>query len=87
MAAFLCFYQSITFWYPTLIADCGRATLPYLVALNFGAVVGNVIWGRLSETRAGRRGAGDDLLRWAACCSCRCSSSRSSTPLLLAARC
>jgi SHS family lactate transporter-like MFS transporter len=25
--------------------------------LNFGAVVGNLIWGRLSETRAGRRGA------------------------------
>ena len=57
MAAYLCFYQSISFWYPTLIAGRGRATLPYLLALNFGAVVGNLIWGRLSETRAGRRGA------------------------------
>jgi len=57
MAAYLCFYQSISFWYPTLIAGRGRATLPYLLALNFGAVIGNLIWGRLSETRAGRRGA------------------------------
>jgi SHS family lactate transporter-like MFS transporter len=57
MSAYLCFYQSITFWYPTLVAARGRSTLPYLVALNFGAVVGNLIWGRLSETRAGRRGA------------------------------
>jgi SHS family lactate transporter-like MFS transporter len=57
MAAYLCFYYSITFWYPTLVAALGRATLPYLVALNFGAIVGNLIWGRLSETAAGRRGA------------------------------
>jgi SHS family lactate transporter-like MFS transporter len=57
MAAFLCFYQSITFWYPTLLGQWQRATLAFLVALNFGAVLGNVIWGPLSETRLGRRGA------------------------------
>ncbi|MQA30475.1 MAG: MFS transporter [Luteitalea sp.] len=57
MAAFLCFYYSITFWYPTLLGQQQRGVLPYLVALNFGTMLGNVIWGPLSETRAGRRGA------------------------------
>jgi MFS family permease len=31
--------------------------LPYLVAFNIGAIVGTTLWGRLSETRLGRRGA------------------------------
>jgi SHS family lactate transporter-like MFS transporter len=58
MGAFLCFYQSITFWYPTYVdRTLGRSTLPYLVALNVGAVAGNVTWGLVSETRLGRRGA------------------------------
>lgn len=57
MGAFLCFYYSITFWYPTFIGKMQRPTLPYLVALNFGTMLGNVIWGSLSETRVGRRGA------------------------------
>ena len=30
---------------------------PYLVAFNFGAIIGVAAWGRLSETRLGRRGA------------------------------
>jgi SHS family lactate transporter-like MFS transporter len=57
MAAFLCFYYSITFWYPTLVSELHRSTLPALTALNFGAMLGNVIWGRLSESPVGRRGA------------------------------
>jgi SHS family lactate transporter-like MFS transporter len=57
MAAFLCFYYSITFWYPTLIGRMHRSTLPFLVALNFGTMLGNLVWGRLSETAFGRRGA------------------------------
>jgi SHS family lactate transporter-like MFS transporter len=57
MSAFLAFYHSITFWYPTLIGQMHRTTLVPLVLLNFGAVLGNIVWGRVSETRVGRRGA------------------------------
>lgn len=57
MGAFLCFYYSITFWYPTFISKMHRPTLPYLLALNFGTMMGNLIWGQLSESRVGRRGA------------------------------
>ena len=57
MSALLCFYYSVTFWYPTLIAKMGRPTLPYLVALNVGTMLGNLTWGHFSETRLGRRGA------------------------------
>ncbi len=57
MSAFLCFYYSITFWYPTLVAQMQGSALPFLIALNFGTMMGNVTWGLLSETRVGRRGA------------------------------
>jgi SHS family lactate transporter-like MFS transporter len=57
MSALLCFYYSVTFWYPTLVAQMHRSTLPYLVALNFGTMLGNMTWGRFSESRLGRRGA------------------------------
>jgi SHS family lactate transporter-like MFS transporter len=57
MSALLCFYYSVTFWYPTLISKMGRPTLPYLVALNVGTMLGNLTWGHFSETRIGRRGA------------------------------
>jgi MFS transporter, SHS family, lactate transporter len=57
MSAFMCSGYSIAFWYPTLLRDAGRSTLPYLVAFNVGAVGGVVAFGRLSETILGRRGA------------------------------
>jgi SHS family lactate transporter-like MFS transporter len=57
MGAFLCFYYSITFWYPTLLGQMHRSTLPYLIAINLGTMIGNVTWGPLSETQVGRRGA------------------------------
>lgn len=57
MTAFLFLYQAISFWYPTLLVRMGRQTLPFLIAFNAGAVAGNVICGRLSETALGRRGA------------------------------
>jgi MFS transporter, SHS family, lactate transporter len=57
MSSLLCFYYSVTFWYPTLISKMGRPTLPYLVALNVGTMLGNMTWGHFSETRIGRRGA------------------------------
>jgi SHS family lactate transporter-like MFS transporter len=57
MSAFIFMYHSITYWYPTLIAQQHKPTLPYLAALNVGAIVGAVYFGRISEGRLGRRGA------------------------------
>jgi SHS family lactate transporter-like MFS transporter len=57
IGSFMCVYYSVNFWYPTFLRESGRSTLPYLVAFNFGAIIGVAAWGRLSETRLGRRGA------------------------------
>jgi MFS family permease len=57
MGAFLFMYHSITFWYPTLLGRMHRPALPYMLALNVGAVAGAVAIGRLSESAVGRRGA------------------------------
>ncbi len=57
MGAFLMSYYSINFWYPTFLREAGRPVIPYLVALNVGAILGTALWGRVSETRAGRKGA------------------------------
>ena len=57
MGAFLFMYHSITYWYPTLLTQMHRPTLPFLAALNIGAIVGAVVCGRMSEGRLGRRGA------------------------------
>jgi MFS family permease len=57
LGSFMCFYYSSNFWYPTLLREAGRPTLPYLAAFNVGAIVGVAVWGRLSETALGRRGA------------------------------
>jgi MFS family permease len=57
VGAFMCIYYSLNYWYPTFLRDSGRSTLPYLAAFNIGAIVGTAFWGRLSETRLGRRGA------------------------------
>jgi SHS family lactate transporter-like MFS transporter len=57
IGAFMCVYYSVNFWYPTFLREAGRPTLPYLAAFNFGAIIGTAAWGRLSETRLGRRGA------------------------------
>ena len=57
IASFMCMYYAINFWYPTLLRDSGHTTLPYLAAINVGAILGTAGWGRVSETRLGRRGA------------------------------
>jgi len=57
IGAFMSIYYSVNFWYPTFLRDAGRPTLPYLAVFNIGAIVGTAIWGRLSETKLGRRGA------------------------------
>jgi SHS family lactate transporter-like MFS transporter len=57
IGSFMCVYYSINFWYPTFLRTSGRSVLPYLVVFNLAAIVGTTVWGRLSETRLGRRGA------------------------------
>jgi SHS family lactate transporter-like MFS transporter len=57
MSAFIFMYHSITYWYPTFIAQQHKATLPYLAALNVGAIAGALYFGRISEGRLGRRGS------------------------------
>lgn len=57
MSAFIFMYHSITYWYPTFIAQQHKSTLPYLAALNVGAIAGALFFGRISEGWLGRRGA------------------------------
>lgn len=57
MAAFMFSYYSITFWYPTFLRQSGLTPLKFLIALNGGGIVGTAVWGRISETSLGRRGA------------------------------
>jgi MFS transporter, SHS family, lactate transporter len=57
LGAFMCVYYSVNYWYPTFLREGGHPTLPYLAAFNIGAIIGTACWGRLSETRLGRRGA------------------------------
>jgi MFS family permease len=57
MASMLFLYNSIAYLYPTFLRESGRATVGYVVALNFGGVLGVSMWGRLSESWLGRRGA------------------------------
>jgi len=62
IGSFMCIYYSVNFWYPTFLRDAGRPVLAYLAAFNVGAIVGTAVWGRLSETVLGRRGAGSITL-------------------------
>jgi SHS family lactate transporter-like MFS transporter len=57
IGSFMCIYYSVNFWYPTFLREGHRQTLPYLALFNIGAIIGTAVWGRLSETRLGRRGA------------------------------
>jgi SHS family lactate transporter-like MFS transporter len=57
IGAFMCSFYSIAQFYPTFLRLQSRSTLPFMVAFNLGAIAGTAVWGRLSETRIGRRGA------------------------------
>jgi SHS family lactate transporter-like MFS transporter len=56
-ASFLFMYNSIAVFYPTFLINGGWQTVPFALAFNASAIVGNLIFGRLSETGLGRRGA------------------------------
>ena len=55
LAAVMFAYQSMSFWYATLLRDRGFQPLPYLVALNAGGIVGAAVWGFVAGTRLGHR--------------------------------
>jgi len=75
MAAFLFMYHSITYWYPTLLGQMHRQTLPYMAALNIGGITGALAFGRLSE--GGWAGAAPPRSRpWSASSRCRSTCSR-----------
>jgi MFS transporter, SHS family, lactate transporter len=56
-AAFMISYYSVTYWYATFLQGRHLNTLPYIVVLNIGGIVGSAFWGGVSEGRLGRRGA------------------------------
>lgn len=53
LAALMFSYQSMSFWYATLLREAELAPLPYLAALNVGGIIGAAGWGRLGDTRLG----------------------------------
>ncbi len=58
MGAFIFSYHSTSFWYPTYLRETLKVQpFWYLIALNTGGILGAMLWGRLSETGVGRRGA------------------------------
>ncbi len=57
MAGLLFLYNSIVYLYPTFLQKMGRDPLSFVVAFNVGGIGGAVVFGRLSETRFGRRGS------------------------------
>src|SRR5215467_8038008 len=58
MGAFMFSYHGTSFWYPTYLVQSVRVQpFWYLVALNSGGILGALLWGQVSETSVGRRGA------------------------------
>jgi MFS transporter, SHS family, lactate transporter len=57
IGAFMSIYYSVNYWYPTFLRVSGREPLVFLTVFNVGAILGTAAWGRMSETRLGRRGA------------------------------
>jgi SHS family lactate transporter-like MFS transporter len=57
LMSLLFLYNSISWWYPTLLDQLDRPRLPFLVAFHSGGIVGGFLGGHLSETRLGRRGS------------------------------
>jgi SHS family lactate transporter-like MFS transporter len=57
LMALLFLYNSITWWYPTLLDSLNRPRLPFVTAFSAAGMAGAFICGRMSETRLGRRGS------------------------------
>ena len=57
LAAIMFAYQSMSFWYASLLRERGLEPLSYLVALNLGGIAGAAAWGWIADTRLGHRRA------------------------------
>ena len=57
LGALMFAYQSMTYWYASLLRSMGLAPLVYLVALNVGGIAGAALWGALGTSRLGHRWA------------------------------
>jgi SHS family lactate transporter-like MFS transporter len=56
-AGFMVSYYAVTYWYATFLQQRALNTLPFIVALNTGGILGAAFWGGASEGPLGRRGA------------------------------
>ena len=56
-ACFMVSYYSVTYWYARFLQTRELNTLPFVIALNVGGIVGSAFWGGVSQGRLGRRGA------------------------------
>jgi SHS family lactate transporter-like MFS transporter len=56
-ACFMVSYYSVTYWYARFLQTRELNTLPFVIALNIGGIVGSAFWGGVSQGRLGRRGA------------------------------
>jgi len=54
---FMVSYYAVTYWYARFLQLRGLNTLPFVIALNVGGIIGSAFWGGLSQGRLGRRGA------------------------------
>jgi SHS family lactate transporter-like MFS transporter len=53
LGAIMFAYQSVSFWYGTLVRLEGRSALPHTVALNLGGILEAMVWGLVAGTRVG----------------------------------
>lgn len=56
-AAVMFAYQSMVFWFPSLLRARKLDPLPYVMALNVGGIIGAALWGTLAGSRLGPRRA------------------------------
>jgi len=57
LGAFVVSAHAMSFWNPTRLIEEKLQPFWYMVALNAGGVLGAVVFGRIAESRLGRRGA------------------------------
>ena len=57
LAAVMFAYQSLSFWYASLLRERSLSPLPFLIALNVGGIIGAAVWGRLASSSFGARRA------------------------------
>ncbi|HJS72921.1 MAG TPA: MFS transporter, partial [Vicinamibacteria bacterium] len=56
LGAMMFAYQSLSFWYGTLVRAEGQSPLLHVTALNLGGILGAAAWGAVAGTRLGASG-------------------------------